>query len=74
MANEVIPEKYWSMCSAELAEEGWCCDFVRIDTETITVFALEAHRHGIHHIVISDELLPAVLEFYLQTKDSVLAF
>jgi hypothetical protein len=74
MAHEVIPEKYWSMCAAELAEAGWSCDFVRIDTETITVFALEAHRQGIHHIVIADELLPALLEFYLQTTDSVLAF
>jgi len=68
MANRAKPEKYWNMVAAELTAEGWRCDFARVDTGTTTVFILEGHRDGVHHIIVSDELLPALLELPFPTR------
>ena len=69
MTDGMAAEKRWSVLAAALAEEGWCCDYIRIDTGRDNVFVLEGHRPGSQHIVISDELEPALLELRLQTID-----
>lgn len=70
MIEAKAAEKHWSALADALAAEGWCCDYIRVDDGMANVFALEAHRNGIHHILISDELLPALLELRRQTIKS----
>jgi hypothetical protein len=70
MTEGAIPEQHWNLLAGEMSEEGWNCDYIRIDTGMAKVFALEGHRDGIHHIVVSDELAPAMLELRLQTSIS----
>jgi hypothetical protein len=48
----------------DLEERGWCCHYVRIDTGSDGVFVFAADRAGIHHIIVSDQLLPALAELY----------
>lgn len=48
----------------DLEERGWSCQFIRIDTGSESIFALEAHRDGIDYVIISDRLLPALVELY----------
>ena len=67
MTDGIAAEKRWSVLAGALAEEGWCCDYIRIDTGKDTIFVLEGHRAGRQYIVISDELAPALLELRLQT-------
>jgi hypothetical protein len=67
MTDAVAAEKQWNVLAKALAEEGWCCNYIRIDTGRDTVFVLDGHRAGSQHIVISDELASALLELRLQT-------
>jgi hypothetical protein len=67
MADDMMPKELWDVFLGEMTD-GWCFDFNRIDTGSETVFALGGHRDGAHYIIISDELLPALLELRKQTQ------
>ena len=62
-------EKLWNVAEA-LTGEGWSCDYIRVDIGMATFFALGAYRDGAHHVILSDELLPALLELRRQTAKS----
>ncbi len=69
MNGKVVP-KGWNFLARELAEEGWCCNYARIDADGATLFVLAAHRDEIHRMISSDNLGSALEELFFQTLPS----